>query len=235
MVEPSFVYTTEGVAPYDPAGGMAALRSLVAQYYRGDLPAQAAAMSTFLNFREKTGVYFSDPVTPEYIKKGADEFWRQAQSYKLPGAELFRKLVNGFAGQGEAERMNKSVKHTRTIKRNRQSHVITSALVELKTFFRMEHEKEARGRGKREKPSYLLEVKQHFADFVEAEEERLLEEAIAEAEAALDPVPADEMEYADELETTADRVILSLLAQERVDEEEWQEMMDEGDGDTASV
>ncbi len=45
--------------------------------------------------------------------------------------------MNGYAGQGESERMNKSVKATRTIKRNRQTHEVTAAYVELKNWFRM--------------------------------------------------------------------------------------------------
>ena len=50
----------------------------------------------------------------------ADEFWVRAPLADKTGTELFRKLVNGYCGQGESERMNKQVKEHRTTVRNRQ-------------------------------------------------------------------------------------------------------------------
>jgi hypothetical protein len=68
---------------------------------------------------------------------GPDKFWEAAAIYHPHGSELFRKFVNGFPGQGESERMNKSVKATRSLKRNRQEHEITANYVELKNWYRM--------------------------------------------------------------------------------------------------
>jgi hypothetical protein len=45
-------------------------------------------------------------------------FWETAARFHPVGAELFRKFLNGFAGQGESERMNKSVKASFSLKRN---------------------------------------------------------------------------------------------------------------------
>ena len=53
------------------------------------------------------------------------------------GCEVFRKLVNGYSGQGESERMNKQVKKFRTTTRNRQSHLVTSAYMELDSIYSM--------------------------------------------------------------------------------------------------
>lgn len=48
---------------------------------------------------------------------------------------FFRKLCNCFAGQGESERLNKLVKRFRTNVRNRQSHAMTQAWLELESYF----------------------------------------------------------------------------------------------------
>ena len=55
----------------------------------------------------------------------------------LVGIELFRKLVNRYSGQGESEGTNKQVKKFRTKTRNKQSHAVTSAFMELDTTYRM--------------------------------------------------------------------------------------------------
>ena len=43
----------------------------------------------------------------------------------------------GYFGQEAAERLNKQVKQIRTISRNRQSHALTSRLLELKHYYRI--------------------------------------------------------------------------------------------------
>jgi hypothetical protein len=45
--------------------------------------------------------------------------------------------VNGYGGQGESERMNKQIKKFRTTTRNRQSHAVTSAYMELDSIYEM--------------------------------------------------------------------------------------------------
>ena len=123
------------------------------------------------------------------------------------GAELFRKFVNGYAGQGESERMNKSVKATRSIKRNRQSHQVTAAYVELKKWFR----KSAclKRKATEVQQPYLrcvrdkIEIARQLRD-----EERLENEfiaaavAVAAAEAFVSPIV--EHDHEDEVETEID-------------------------------
>ena len=67
----------------------------------------------------------------------ADNFWKVSTLVVSEGSELFRKLVNGYAGQGESERMNKMVKKFRTTLRNRQTHAVTSSYMELDMIYKM--------------------------------------------------------------------------------------------------
>ena len=68
-----------------------------------------------------------------------DDFWKVASNVSEDdtGIDLFRKLVNGYSGQGESERMNKQVKKFRTTNRNRQTYATTSAYMELDTTYQM--------------------------------------------------------------------------------------------------
>ena len=67
---------------------------------------------------------------------GPDKFWESAGIFHPVGAELFRKLTNGFAGQGVSQRLNKAIKRVRSINRNRQLHdETTCAWVELGNFY----------------------------------------------------------------------------------------------------
>ena len=73
------------------------------------------------------------------LDSSPDDFYKVACSVSddLVGLELFRKLINGYSGQGESERMNKQVKKHRTTIRNPQQHDCTAALMELETTYRM--------------------------------------------------------------------------------------------------
>ncbi len=48
----------------------------------------------------------------------------------------FKKLLNGYAGQGESERLNKQVKSIRSTERNRQCHEVTEAYLTVKNNYR---------------------------------------------------------------------------------------------------
>ena len=60
-----------------------------------------------------------------------ENFWKVEDTYELVGVELFRKLCNGYAGQGESERTNKNVKKFRTTDRNRQIQDVTKTFMGL--------------------------------------------------------------------------------------------------------
>ena len=68
-----------------------------------------------------------------------DDFFKVAcaVSEDIIGLELFHKFVNGYSGQGESERMNKQVKKFRTTTRNKQTHAVTSAYMELDTTYKL--------------------------------------------------------------------------------------------------
>ena len=71
------------------------------------------------------------------VNDSVDNFWKVSNFFATEGSELFRKLVNGYAGQGESERMNKMVKNFRTTNRNRQSHAVTNSYMELDMIYKM--------------------------------------------------------------------------------------------------
>ena len=100
-------------------------------------------MKIYSDFREKSGVHFGGSNLDHMARNGtADELWARASLADKIGSELFRKLVNGYCGQWESERMNKQVKKHRTTVRNRQSDEVTAAFMELDTTYKMIYHKE---------------------------------------------------------------------------------------------
>ena len=140
---PRHVYTVDGHLSDEPEGGRAALIAVIDRYYLGDKPKLIEALMMFQNFRERSGAHFGNPRTIyTALYDSAETFWKTFAIMQPVGSELFRKLCNGYAGQGESERMNKQVKKFRTTLRNRQSHEVTSAYMELDTFYKMETKNE---------------------------------------------------------------------------------------------
>ena len=143
MVLPKHVYVIDGQVACDPEGGSAALNDVIMRYYKDDVEKQNQAFKVYSDFREKSGVHFGGRNLDHIAKTGtADEFWARASLADRTGPELFRKLVNGYCGQGESERMNKQVKKHRTTVRNRQSHQVTASFMELDTTYKMMYLKE---------------------------------------------------------------------------------------------
>lgn len=143
MVLPKHVYVVDGGVPYDPVGASSALNNIIMRYYKDDIQKQNEAFKIYNDFREKSGIHFGGRNLDHLAKTGtADEFWARASLANKTGTELFRKLVNGYCGQGESERMNKQVKKHRTTVRNRQTHAITASYMELDTTYKMIHLKE---------------------------------------------------------------------------------------------
>ena len=130
FVDPMTAYMA---TPPDVPGGYLALMGVVKKYYHGDAAAVAKAMVIATNFREQNGVFFSEPLAKSLAADpNPDKFWAAAvQALGRVGSEVCRFLVNGYAGQGSSERMNKKLNTARTADRNRQSHQVTEAFVEI--------------------------------------------------------------------------------------------------------
>jgi hypothetical protein len=127
------------------------------------------------------------------------------------GSELFRKLCNGYAGQGESERMNKQVKKFRTTVRNRQAHVVTIANMELDTVYKMEKKNLDYNR----KEKYMICLRDKI---MQIEEEVLKNALLAEDEENLDDldeiIPAnefDDAEYNAEIDDQGINALMLLL------------------------
>ena len=147
MVYPSNVYTASDDIPvFSPRGGHEAILAVIQKYYPEnndpDLDEsgnQACALHEYNLFRRREGPYFGAKVAIRTLRQfGPDAFWESAAVFHPIGSELFRKLTNGFAGQGESERLNKAVGRVRSINRNRQHHEVTCAWVELGNFYHTE-------------------------------------------------------------------------------------------------
>ena len=96
----------------------------------------------YSNFRNKDGEFFGDntytSTALEHDDKNPGQFWIIVENIVGKAwCELFIKLCFGYCGQEAAERLNKQVKQIRTISRNRQSHALTSRLLELKHYYQI--------------------------------------------------------------------------------------------------
>jgi hypothetical protein len=159
---------------------------VVTKYYQGeDDPAAtvATAMSNVLAFRECRGPFFGSTLARTYAKDpNPDVFWAAAvNAVGKTGLEVCRFLVNAYAGQGSAERMNKKVKYVRTAQQNRQTHEVTEAYVEI-------------GMGLTDfktgppKKTYLQYRQEHMEELRALKLELLAEAAAAAAPIAVAPV-----------------------------------------------
>lgn len=187
MVLPRHVYTVDGQLPYEPEGGGAELVAVIERYYRGDLPKQIEALKVFQDFRERAGAHFGNPRTIyTALDDTAETFWKTTAIMQPVGSELFRKLCNGYAGQGESERMNKQVKKFRTTVRDRLSHEVTSAYMELDTLNKMETKNESYNKESpymeclREKVLEIQEEHEELGAIAAADEEEIEMQAVNE-------------------------------------------------------
>lgn len=164
MVFPKHVYVTESMEVYNPDGGQAAIMDVINRYYTSG-EEQIQAISTYNNFRNKSGDIFGLPRTfMAATSFPPDTFWSVASNMENSiGCDLFRKLVNGYSGQGESERMNKQVKKFRTTNRNRRTQIITSSYMELDTTYRMIN---SRNKGPNTKP-YIDCLRDKFFEIAE--------------------------------------------------------------------
>ena len=142
------------------------------------------------------GIFFEKVRTHQYDSPENDSpenFWKVAVTYELVGVELFRELCNGYAGQGESERMNKNVKKFRTTDRNRQSHDVTKTFMELDSIYKMISRKNSHTVA-----PYLDCLREKINNIIEENEEN----ALAEAERRLND--EDQVAIGDEEEEVGD-------------------------------
>ena len=183
MVLPAYVYTDQQYVP--PDGNDAILR-VIRRYYL-NIEDQVEATAQLTAFRSRSDVYGQAHMRHIAATRSPDAFW-SAVVFELPtgiaGPLLFRKLVNGYAGQGESERMNKAVKKHRNTNRNRQQHEVTAAYLEIDSIQRM-----IRSQDRPPHTPYLECVRTIIEEIEEEtkeeDDERALLLAEAEAEAEL--------------------------------------------------
>jgi hypothetical protein len=133
FVDPKTAYMEN---PLQVPEGFNSITLVMTKYYKSEADpaaAVASAMTLVTAFREQHGPFFGGSLARTLSQNvNPDVFWAAAvQALGAHGAEVCRFLVNSFAGQGAAERMNKKIKRARTHQRNRQQHIVTSAYVEL--------------------------------------------------------------------------------------------------------
>ena len=161
--------------------------AVIDRYYLGDIPKEIEALSVFQDFRERSGAHFGNPRTIyTALNDTAENFWKTTAIMQPVGSELFRKLCNGYAGQGESERMNKQMKKFRTTLRNRQSHEVTSAYMELDTLYIMETKNESYNKESpymeclRERVLEIQKEHEELGAIVAEEEEEIAAQAVNE-------------------------------------------------------
>jgi hypothetical protein len=188
MVLPKHIYVEDGNEIYDVEGGKEAIISIIDRYYFNNFEKQIQALKNYQDFRSKSGALFGTPKVIYAAKnRSADDFWAITSAVDPTGCELFRKLVNGYSGQGESERMNKQVKKFRTTSRNRQTHAVTSAYMELDLTYNMIRK---RNQGVHT-DSYLECLRDQFLKLQEGIEVDVEERAAAAAAAAVADADAD--------------------------------------------
>ena len=144
-----------------------------------------------------------------------------AESYTSnPVCGLFRKLINGYAGQGASERLNKLVKKIRNKLRNRQSHQTTVAWLKLDSYYKLRESKQVETKRYidiiREKVQATAELLRElqFLEEEEEEEKELLETNILDEENENENEDEDEDEDEDKCDENNDfseDILIELL------------------------
>ena len=132
------VYVENGIEVYEVEEVKEAVITIIDRHYLNDFDKQFQTLKNNQDFRSESGTLLGT-LKLIYAAKNriADGFWHIFYAVDPIGYELFKKLVNGYSGQGESERMKKQVKKFRTTTRNRQSHAVTSAYMESDLIFSM--------------------------------------------------------------------------------------------------
>ena len=153
MFCPHMIYDPK-YANFSPIRGDLCARKAIQKYFGTDSEDPVIrAISADLIFQVKMHyAHYRQPVVgqyfarPEIVRSGAiydngNNWWTAVGEEYSDLAELARKLNNSFGGQGASERWNKEVTFTRTKSRNRQSHEVTSAYLQIKSNYRFKNAK----------------------------------------------------------------------------------------------
>jgi len=162
-------------------------------------PAFLSLQTLYMQFRNDEGIFLTWKEDLKAVEGDPVAYWRMVAVYAgdayKPAIDFFIRLVTAHAGQGCAERQNKNTKKHRTVVRNRQSHIVTKAYMEIDSVLRMERAIEE---GKATMP-YLKAVRLEIDAMLEEEEEeeeegeedplarRVLRGIVREAEHGLAP------------------------------------------------
>ena len=109
----------------------------------GMTPAYTAGKTLYIDFTKGAAIFESnkDELEDAFKTGGAQAYWANvalfADDQYQPAIGFFIRLVTAHSGQGGAERQNKQVKKFRTTTRNRQTHKVTAAYMEIDTTLRM--------------------------------------------------------------------------------------------------
>ena len=139
MVSPIGLYSRGKIFSHED-GNKIIIRLIKRYFYDETEQTRKQYELIYQQFREKTG-YFN--TLKDVTFDSSDNFWSIAFLHlDSPVCVFFRKLINGFCGQGESERLNKLVKSVRTKVRNRQAHKTTQAFLKLSSYYTNMNRKE---------------------------------------------------------------------------------------------
>ena len=163
-----------------PAPAKVALLKMMKRYFSDpallvdNVTEQYSAGNTlYIQFTKGSHVFetYKEELEAALKTGGAETFWENVaifagDQYK-PAIAFFIRLVTAHGGQGGAERQNKQVKKFRTTTRNRQTHKVTAAYMEIDTTLRM---RDAVTAGRQVVP-YLKAVRWAIQDALDEAEE----------------------------------------------------------------
>jgi hypothetical protein len=197
------------------AGGEEHMMRAIRKYFRNDIVVARQAELFFAKFYQQR-CFFAEPETiaMRQASSSPSDFWGWVGMNVRDPAEkaccqLFLKFCEGYPGQGAAERMNKSIKFTRSSARNRQEHLVTEAYVKIQNSLKIEASYK---KSKVEHVPFLQRIKEHFSEKkqeisdrfdieeeerIAQEEERMAQEEDEKARDEEDTVPLDD-EYAND-------------------------------------
>ena len=167
-------------SPALPASAQVALLKMMKRYFSDPAiladtitPHYSAGNQLYVQFARGTHVFetYKDELDAAHTTGGAVFYWENVAIFAgdefKPAIGFFIRLVTAHGGQGGAERQNKQVKKFRTTTRNRQTHKVTAAYMEIDMTLRM---RDAVTAGQQMMP-YLKAVRRAIQDALEDADE----------------------------------------------------------------
>jgi hypothetical protein len=159
----------------------------IRKYFRNEVVIAQQCEVFYSQFRQQRGFFAqSGTISMRTTAKSPSDFWGWVGLSVTDPAEkaccqLFLKFSEGYPGQGAAERMNKSVKFTRSSARNRQEHRVTESYVKIQNSIKIDA---SFNQSKVVQIPFLLSIKEHYSQKKQeisdrldiAEDERIAQE-----------------------------------------------------------